>query len=205
MKELKEKAQALIDQYSPELADKGLKILLSKRYFESKVHERSGTNGAGAIFNSIDRARDRKEEKEKGYNYQRNKYHCIVISIIPSNPSTLKRAECRDYAFLLEKVERAHIGQEPRKISYEEDKVLAKIERRISKILKKSQRMSPEKICKNNLLDALRYSHGAKYQYKSFFLGKDRFAWDLIFGVCAGVLTLGIVFIGWFVSNLFQM
>ena len=203
MKELKEKAQALIDQYSPELADKGLKILLSKRYFESKVGERSGMHGVGAIFNSIDRARDRKEEKEKGYNYQRNKYHCIVISIIPSNPSTLKRAECRDYAFLLEKVERAHIGQEPRKISYEKDKVLAKIERRISKILKKSQRTSPEKICKNNLLDALRYSHGAKYQYKSFFLGKDRFAWDLIFGVCAGVLTLGIIFIGWLVSNLF--
>lgn len=204
MKELKEKAQALIDQYSPELADKGLKILLSKRYFESEVRERSGMHGVGAIiFNSIDRARDHKEEKEKGYNYQRNKYHCIVISIIPSNPSTLKRAECRDYAFLLEKVERAHIGQEPHRVSYEEDKVLAKIERRISKILKKSQRTSPEKICKNNLLDALRYSHGAKYQYKSFFLGKDRFAWDLIYGYCAGVLTLGIVFIGWLVSNLF--
>ncbi|MBR2464444.1 MAG: hypothetical protein IKB41_03305 [Clostridia bacterium] len=34
MKELKEKAQAFIDKYSPELAAKGLKILLSKRYFD---------------------------------------------------------------------------------------------------------------------------------------------------------------------------
>ena len=72
--------------------------------------------------------RDHKKEKENGYNYERNRYHCIVISIIPSNPSALKRAECRDYAFLLEKAERAHIGQEPRKISYEKDKVLAKID-----------------------------------------------------------------------------
>ena len=41
MKELKEKAQALIDKYTPELSSKGLKILLSKRYFESEVMERS--------------------------------------------------------------------------------------------------------------------------------------------------------------------
>lgn len=206
MQEFKEKVQSLIDKYSPKLSKNGLRIQLSKHYFEEKVWERSGgSNAVGAVLNYIERARDHKKEKENGYNYERNRYHCIVISIIPSNPSALKRAECRDYAFLLEKVERAHIGQEPRKISYEKDKVLSKIERRISKILKKSQRTTPEKICRNNIFDALRYSHGVKYQYKSFFLGKDRFAWDLIFGICAGVLTLGIIFIGWFVSNLFRM
>ena len=69
MKELKEKAQALIDKHTPELSSKGLKILLSKRYFESEVMERSGVHGVGAIFNSIDRARDHKKEKENGYNY----------------------------------------------------------------------------------------------------------------------------------------
>ena len=94
MKELKEKAQALIDKYSPELAAKGLKILLSKRYFESKVGERSGMHGVGAIFNSIDRARDRKEEKEKGYNYERNRYHYFVLTVCPMEKNSLCREDC---------------------------------------------------------------------------------------------------------------
>ena len=98
MQELKEKAQALIDQYSPELADKGLKILLSKRYFESEVFERSGVHGVGAIFNSIDRARDHKEEKEKGYNYERNRYHYFVLTVCPIEKSALRRENCREYA-----------------------------------------------------------------------------------------------------------
>ena len=55
MKELKEKAQALIDKHTPELSSKGLQILLSKRYFESNVSERSsGYYATGMILNSID-------------------------------------------------------------------------------------------------------------------------------------------------------
>ena len=34
MNELKEKVQALVDKYFPAFAAKGLKILLSKRYFD---------------------------------------------------------------------------------------------------------------------------------------------------------------------------
>lgn len=204
MKEFKEKVQSLIDKYSPELSQNGLRISISKHYFEEKAWERSGgSNAVGVILNDIERAADRKKEKENGYNYERNKYHCIVISVIPSNKSDISRAECRDYAFLLKKVERAHIGQEPRRISYEEDMVLSRIECRILKILRKSKRMSPEKICRNNIFDALRYSHGSKYGYKSFFCGKDRFTWDLIFGISAGVLALVIIFMGWLLSNLF--
>ena len=55
MKELKEKAQALVDKYTPDLAEKGIKILVSKRYFEEAVQERSGTVGAaGTIMGSRD-------------------------------------------------------------------------------------------------------------------------------------------------------
>ena len=96
MKELKEKAQALIDKYTPELSSKGLKILLSKRYFESEVRERSGVHGVGAIFNSIDRARDRKKEKENGYNYVKNRYHYFVLTVCPIKKNMIKREECRE-------------------------------------------------------------------------------------------------------------
>ena len=70
----------------PSFQKNGLKIQLSKHYFEEKVWERSGgSNAVAAMLNAIERARDHKKEKENGYNYERNKFHRIVISIIPSN------------------------------------------------------------------------------------------------------------------------
>ena len=85
MKELKEKAQALIDKYTPELSSKGLKILLSKRYFESNVSERSsGYYAIGTILNSIDRVRDHKEEKENGYNYVKTDTIILFLLFVQS-------------------------------------------------------------------------------------------------------------------------
>ena len=202
MKELKEKAQALVDKYTPELAENGIKILVSKRYFEEAVQERSGTMGTGGILDTIDRARDRKKEIKKGYNYERNKYHSLVISVIPSGKNVLRREDCKDYAFVIRRVWRAHVGQEPNRVAYEEEKVLSKIEKRILKILKKAEKTSAEKVCKDNVFDALRYTHGAKYGYKGRFLGKEKYTWDLIFGVFVGVIALAVIFILWLVGLL---
>ena len=199
MKELKEKAQVLIDKHTPELSRKGLKILLSKRYFESEVGERSGMHGVGAIFNSIDRAQDHKEEKEKGYNYERNKYHYFILTLCPIEKNALRREDCREYAFTLKKVERAHIGQEPRRVNYNEDKILSKIEKRILKILKKAEQGSPETVCRNNILDAFRYSVHHKYEYKDRFLGKERFSWEMIFLSLFCILVFGSLFVAWLI------
>ena len=201
MRELKEKAQALIDQYSPELADKGLKILLSKRYFESEVGERSGMHGVGAIFNSIDRARDHKEEKEKGYNYERNKYHYFILTLCPIEKNALQREEFRNYAFILKKVERAHIGQEPRRVFYHEEKILSKIEKQILRISKKAEKSSVQKVCQNNIIDAFRYAMHPKYEYKDRFLGKERFSWEMIFLSLFCILVFGSLFVAWLISK----
>lgn len=204
MKELKEKAQALIDKYSPEFAAKGLKIMLSKRYFESEVGERTGSHEFGPIFlifHLIDRACDRKEEKEKGYNYERNRYHYFVLTVCPIEKSALHREDCREYAFTLKKVQRVHIGQEPRRVSYNEDKILSKIEKRILRILKKAEHSSPETVCKNTILDAFRYSMHSKYKYKDRFLGKERFSWEMIFISVFCVLVFGSLFIAWIISK----
>ena len=198
MKELKEKAQALIDKYTPELSSKGLKILLSKRYFESNVSERSsGYYATGMILNSIDRARDRKKEKETGYNYVKNRYHYFVLTVCPIEKNMIKREECRDYAFLLKKVERAHIGLEPRLIVAREEKVLSKIEKQILKILKKAEKRSAQKVCQNTIIDAFRYAMLPKYKYKERFLGKGRFSWDMIFLSAFCLLVFGSLFIMW--------
>ena len=198
MKELKEKVQALIDKYTPELSSKGLKILLSKRYFESNVSERSsGYYATGMILNSIDRARDHKKEKENGYNYVKNRYHYFVLTVCPIKKNMIKREECRDYAFLLKKVERAHIGLEPRLIVAREEKVLSKIEKQILKILKKAEKRSAQKACQNTIIDAFRYAMLPKYGYKERFLGKDRFSWEMIFLFAFCLLVFGSLFIIW--------
>ena len=198
MKELKEKAQALIDKYTPELSSKGLKMLLSKRYFESNVSERSyGYYATSMILNSIDRARDRKKEKENGYNYVKNRYHYFVLTVCPIEKNMIKREECRDYAFLLKKVERAHIGLEPRLIVAREEKVLSKIEKQILKILKKAEKRSAQKVCQNTIIDAFRYAMLPKYEYKERFLGKGRFSWEMIFLFAFCLLVFGSLFIIW--------
>ncbi len=201
MKNFKDKVQSLIDKYTPELSNRGLKILLSKRYFETDVRERSGTHGATAIFNSIDRAMDHKEEKKKGYNYEKNKYHHFIIAVCPIEKNIVQREECREYAFNIKKVERAHIGQEPRRIVYSEDKILSKIEKRITKILKRAEKNTVHKVCQNNIIDAFRYAMHQKYEYKERFLGKESFSWEMIFISVFCVLVFGSLFLAWLITR----
>ena len=58
MHEIIEKANAVLEKYSEQLADNGIKITASKRYFEDEVGERIGNIGNAAIFNEIDRVLD---------------------------------------------------------------------------------------------------------------------------------------------------
>ena len=140
MQEIIEKVNAILEKYSQQLENNGIKVTVSKRYFEESVGERIGNTGNSVIFNEIDRALDRKKEKKKGYHHIRNRYHVIVLSVIPAEKDIVRREYCRDYAFFIHKVERAHIGMEPKKYTYEEQKILSKVEKRINKVLRKSQK-----------------------------------------------------------------
>ena len=206
MQEIKTKVLALIDKYKERLESKGVKIFLSKKYVEKEVEERSGgyAYAGQAIFNIFDRANDRKKEKEKGYNFEKNKYHCIVIKVIPLDKTLVGLADCREYAFVLKKVERAHLGEEPQKKSYQEAKVLAKIEKRILKILKKADKSSAQEICKNTFWDACRYAHSPKYEYKTKFCGKERFTWDMIFMFLAVTIVATVILVAWAATKCFE-
>ena len=202
MQKFKARVQELTDKYESRLAEHGIKVAVSKRYFESEVIESSGSGGKSAIFNSAFRARDRKREKDQGYNYQRNRYHCIVLSVLPLAKNGYLREDSKDYSFMLRKVERAHIGQEPRRIAYAEDKLLGRIEKRILKILKKAERQSPEAVCKNRLADALRYTFSGGYGYKKSYCGKDKLTWDIIFASCFVAVVIVLILAGWIFSEL---
>ena len=195
MQEIIEKVNAVLDKYSTQLENNGIKVTVSKRYFEESVGERIGNTGNTAIFNEIDRALDRKREKNKGYHHIRNRYHVIVLSVIPTKKNIVRREYCRDYAFCIHKVERAHIGTEPKKYTYEEQKILSKIEKCINKIIRKSQKNSPRKVCKDTLFDVIRYT-APRYGYRRKILNIEKTDWELIFLVSFGVLALIIWLIG---------
>ncbi len=194
MQEFKSKVQAIIREYEEFLSENGVKITVSKKYFETKVSEYFHSNSP--LFNAIDAAIARKKEKEKGYHYQRNKYHCIVLSLLPVDKNLVRREYCKEYAFVLRKVERAHIGQAPERIFYEEDKVLAKIEKRIQKIIKSAEKESAQKVCKDTVCDIFRYTTLPKYAYKEKILGKDRSSWELLFLIPGILLLVGACIYG---------
>ncbi len=202
MQEFKARVQNLADKYEGLLAEKGIRIAVSKKYFESEVFESTGASGKGAILNAAFRARDRKRERALGYNYQNNRYHCIVLSVLPLEKGMVCREDCRDYAFLLRKVERAYIGQEPRRIAYAEGKLLSRIEKRILKILKRAEAASAQKICKNSFFDALRYSFSVRYGYKKEYFGKDRLFWDIAIASSFALIVVILILAGWGISEL---
>ena len=199
MKEIINHINELINSYRDELASRGIKVDISRKYLEFDVDE-FGTMRS-AILNSIQRSIDRKLEKAKGYNYEKNKYHCVVLSISPVEKNLVPKEDCRDYSFLLRKVERAHIGMEPQRIAYEENKIIAKIERRLKKIIKKATKSGARAACENNISDLFRYAHSRKYEYKKRFCGKERDFWDIFFLIAAVSLFYLIIFTAWLLAK----
>ena len=131
------------------------------------------------------------KKRERKYKNEKNRYHCLVLSVMPIENGFLHKDHCKNYAFSLRKVERIHIGEKPQHVSYEENEVLAKIEKRLKKILQKAKIKSAKNVCKDTPVDAIRYCFANRYAYKRKILGKSRFFWDMviiIFGVLMALL-----------------
>ena len=204
MKGIRNKVLELIDKYQDRLAAKGIEIVLSKKYTEETVGERSSSYAyaGSAIINSIERALDKKREAEKGYHFEPNKWHSLVLTIVPLDKKLVHRTSRREYAFVLKQVVRPHVGEKPVETVYQEEKVLRKIEKTILKILKKADKMTAQQVCKDTFRDAFRYCLLSKYGYKDNFCGKDRFTWDMIFLFLAVAICVGIIAIAWAITNL---
>ena len=204
MKEIRNKVLELIDKYQDQLAAKGIEIVLSKKYTEETVGERSSSYAysGSVIINSIERALDKKREAEKGYHFEPNKWHSLVLTIVPLDKKLVHRTSRREYAFVLKQVVRPHVGEKPVETVYQEEKVLRKIEKTILKILKKADKMTAQQVCKDTFRDAFRYCLLSKYGYKDNFCGKDRFTWDMVFLFLAVAICVGIIAIAWAITNL---
>lgn len=203
MTDIRDRVLELIKKYENQLTQKGIAIALSKKYVEEEVREKSsGAYSRTIILNALERARNKKREIEKGYHFEPNKWHSLVLTIVPLDKKLVHRTNRREYAFVLKQVVRPYIGEEPQQTVYQEEKILRKIEKTILKILKKADKMTAQQVCRDTFRDAFRYSFFSKYGYKDKFCGKDRFTWDVIFMFLAVAICVGIIVIAWAITNL---
>jgi hypothetical protein len=196
--EIKDKAQQIVERYEQQLLENGIRVSVSKKYFETVVHEKSHHSG---ILVAVERKWLRNQEKKKGYHFQNNKYHCIVLTLRPVDQKLLHKEKCRQYAIVLQKVERAYIGKKPEKTLYEVNKVLNKIKKRIRRILEDAQDRSPREICADTWRDAARYLCGVKYSYKKSILGRDRNTLEMFSLIGFSVVVFIGVFLLWIISG----
>lgn len=187
MQEFKNKILSIVDDYNTQFAEFGIKIDLSKKYFETPVMSRRISyieTGAGLIDQHFDDIKERKYKNEK------NKYHCMVLTVLPISKKIVHHEYCKNYSFIIRKVERAHIGKKPQHIIYEENKLLVKIEKKLKKILKKAHNKSVAKVCKDTIFDAFRYCNTHKYAYKKRILGKNRAFWEILFTAICLIISI---------------
>ncbi len=178
------KINHLVDDYRERLAEKNIVCTVRKKFFTISVNSR---------HIGIDHALAYENEKNK-FHFQPNRYYCIVIKISPLEKNLLKKDFCREYSYVLNKVERIYIGERPKKYQYKEEKILYKVENLIQKILKKAETQSAIEICKDNWCDIFRYMQ-YKYAYKKKVLGKDLYFWDILLALV--ILAITIVALIW--------
>ncbi len=184
--ELKQKARELVDRYAPLLAEHGIRCKVSQKYREDVVMESSG-RGAW-LFRGAERRRE-----QEHYHNQNNRYKVLVLSFSPLGSKKKDDDRFRDYAFLLEKTERAHTGQEPTYVLVAEERLLARVEKRLEKMLARAAKYPPDRACRDGVTDLFRYSFCGKYLYKETILGKDTFFWDMLFLGIAVALVFAVI------------
>lgn len=192
MQQLMNEIEALVSQYEDRLLAKGIICTVSKKYFETNTMPRP------LLFNGLfeilfDKLSKRRENKK--YKHQRNRTHCAVLCFSPVDTGLVKKADCKEYSFVLFEVFRAMEGTAPKRRIKKEKRVLKKVEKTILHILNAAEKKSVEKVCKNSNADILRYSFNNGYGYKKSICGIDRDVLDTVFSVSVIVAVLIIALI----------
>lgn len=178
MEQLTDKIESLIRKYEQALSEKGLVCSFSKKYFETKVpfvsHGSSYT-----LLDDIHRHFARKRESSR-FRHQRNRHHCAVLCFYPTDKGLLKKAECKEYAFMLYEISRYEEGMAPKERMYKEKAVLRRIEKCICRALKSAAEKDPVRVCKCTVADYARYFFRQKYGYMKTINGRSRDFLDLV-------------------------
>ncbi len=189
MEQITDKIETLIGEYAEALEEKGLVCSFSKKYFETKVPS-VHNHSSYTLLDDIHRHFAKKRES-KHFKHQRNRHHCAVLCFHPADKTLLKKAECKEYAFILSEISRYEEGMKPKKRTPNEKTVLRRIEKCICRILKSAEGKNPVRVCKCTVKDYIRYFFKMEYGYMKAINGRDRDFLDLmLLTVVLGVMGL---------------
>ncbi len=182
---LYEKVTELINQYNTMLIEHGVEITVHRRSFTEEV-EKYNHFGRYSLFDLLEYIFINKKIEKKKYYHTPNRYKLLVLQVNPIK-KTVNKKDYKKYAFLVCQFSRAHQGDKPIEWQYKDQSVIAKVEKRLKKLLKQAKKSTSPVWCNNTLWDALRYSVATKYNYIENYCGKSRFFWGVLW-IC--VLTL---------------
>lgn len=156
----------VVTKYSDELSRYGVKCALKEKHFQLHYSHEPHTNAnAGLFFTILDKAKHKL--RLKFLPFKDDDYKCVVIRFEPIN-SALKNGELKEYAFV------KSYREDIKKRKDKSTDIPAKTERLIKKIIKRLNKSSADKVCKDTVFDILRYTTQIKYSYKKQILGYDK-------------------------------
>ncbi len=184
-----EQIQELVKEYNKKLEPYGIYCKVNRHNVTSPV---SSLHISSDIFDVIYNTIMKKREKKHFHNTP-NKYKVIGLCISPIENGIISKRDCKQYAYIIESIDRYEEGYTPKHKIHKTEKTFKKITKRLEKVLIKSKKETNVNWCKNNILDALRYGFGIKYNYiETNILGISIDNWSLI--IVAVILSI-IIFL----------
>lgn len=190
---LYENVTELINKYNAMLIEYGIKITIHDRSFKEDV-EKYNYYGGYILFNLLEYIFINRKIEEKKYHYIPNCYKVLILQVNPIKITTNKK-DYKKYAFLVYQFSRAHQGDKPIERQCKEQSVIAKVEKRLKKLLEQAKKSASPDWCNNTLWDALRYSVATKYGYIENFCGRSRYFWE-VFWICVLCLPVLLFAVG---------
>lgn len=185
---LHENVTKLINQYNGMLVEHDIEITIHRRSFKEEV-EAYNYQSQHSFLNMLEYIFINKKVEEKKYHHIPNHYKLLVLQITPISRTIVDKKDCKKYAFLIYQLSRAHQGDKPIEWQRKEQSIIAKVEKRLKKLLKRAEKSTSPDWCGDTLFDALRYSLSKKYGYLENYCGKSRYFWETLW-ICVIALPV---------------
>ena len=192
---LHKKVVELVNRYNTELYEHGFEVTLNHRIYTEDV-EPYNAYGQYSLLNLLEYILIRKRIENKKYHHIPNRYKLLILQVQPINKSLPNKADYKKYAFWEYQLWRTHQGEKPIEWKYKEQSVVAKVEKKLKRLLKRAKKSTSSNWCNNTLWDALRYSFSRKYGYLGYYCGKSSDFWEIFWIFVFGLPFLLFAIVG---------
>ena len=192
----------LVNQYNTMFMKHGIEVTMHRRSFTEEV-KNYNYYGQHSLLNFLEYRFINKKIENKKYRYAPNRFKLLVLQIKPLKPTSPNKKDFKTYAFLVHKISRAHIGDKPTELQYNEEALTKKTEKRLKRLLKRAEKSKSSDFCFNTMWDSLRYSTAGKYKFIENFCGKSRFFWEVVW-ICVFAAPVFLFVIGGLIHSLIQ-